>query len=158
MHLDVVTFIYKLFNFNLEEVLHLWTCLHVCELVCICVNWSVFVCGSLRLFWRGWIHGCIFFNKELSLANQMAPSFSANWREELLRESAYGNNPFLFLSLFRVKAKVPFPQFLLHHGRDNPHYESLLVVEVAENLRPDAVFIHNIREYPRQFGCGAMNE
>ena len=32
----------------------------------------------------------------------------------------------------RVKAKVPFPQFL-HHGRDNPHYESLLVVEVPEN-------------------------
>ena len=36
---------------------------------------------------------------------------------------------------FRVKAKVPFPQFLLHHGRDNPHYKSLLVVEVPETRR-----------------------
>ena len=49
--------------------------------------------------------------------------------EQLLRESAYGNNPFLLHVMFqswlqRVKAKVNFPQFLLHHGRDNPHYES----------------------------------
>ncbi|CAL8311624.1 unnamed protein product [Boreogadus saida] len=33
-------------------------------------------------------------------------------------ESAYARE--------RVKAKVPFPQFLLHHGRDNPHYETLM--------------------------------
>ena len=44
---------------------------------------------------------------------------------------------------FRVKAKVPLPQFLLHHDWDNPHYESLLVVEVPETS--DAVFmIYNI--------------
>jgi hypothetical protein len=35
------------------------------------------------------------------------------------------------------------PRILLNHGRDIPHYESLLVVEVPESL--DAVFmIHNI--------------
>ena len=28
------------------------------------------------------------------------------------------------LGLQGVKAKVHFPQFLLNHGRDNPHYES----------------------------------
>ena len=36
-----------------------------------------------------------------------------------------------------------FPPILLNHGRDNPHYESLLVVEVPETS--DAFFmIHNI--------------
>ena len=72
MDLDVVTFIYKLLNLNLEDAFHLWTCLH------LCVNWTVFICGFLRLSWRGWIHKCIIFNKELSVANQMPPSFSAN--------------------------------------------------------------------------------
>ena len=43
----------------------------------------------------------------------------------------HGNNPFLLHIAFqswlqRIKAKIPFPQFLLHHGRDNPHYKSLL--------------------------------
>ena len=55
-----------------------------------------------------------------SVANQMPPSLSANRREQLLRESASGNNPFLLLSLSRVQAKVPSPQFLLPHGRDTP--------------------------------------
>ena len=31
-----------------------------------------------------------------------------------------------------VKAKVPFPQFLLLHGRDNPHTTMSLVVETPE--------------------------
>ena len=72
MYLDVVTFMYKLLNLNLQEAFHLWTCLH------LSVKRSVFICGFLRLSWRGWIHKCIFFNKELSVANQMPPSFSAN--------------------------------------------------------------------------------
>ena len=63
--------------------------------------------------------------------------------EQLLREPAFGNKPFLLHVAFqsglqRVKAKVPFPQFLLHHGRDNPHHESLglLVSEVPESENP----------------------
>ena len=35
--------------------------------------------------------------------------------------------------LQRVKAKVPFPQFLLNHGSDNPHYS--LVVEIQETSK-----------------------
>ena len=72
----------------------------VCELVCICVwtglylcvHWSVFVCALVCIcVWTGlylcvdrWDspdvagHKCIFFNKELSVANQMPPSFSTN--------------------------------------------------------------------------------
>ena len=44
------------------------------------------------------------------------------------RETIAGNNPFLLHVVVHVlqgvKAKVPFPQFILHHGWDNPHYES----------------------------------
>ena len=69
MYLDVVTFIYKLLNLNLQDAFHLWTCLH------LRVNWSVFICGFLRLSWRGWIRKCIFFNKELSVANQSLSRF-----------------------------------------------------------------------------------
>ena len=46
-------FIYKLLNLNLQDAF-------ICELVCICV---------------GWIHKSIFFNKELSVGNQMPPSY-----------------------------------------------------------------------------------
>ena len=46
MYFDVVTFIYKLLNLNLQNAFNLWTCLHSC------VNWSVFVCGIMRLPWR----------------------------------------------------------------------------------------------------------
>ena len=35
-----------------------------------------------------------------------------------------------------------FPPILLNHGRDNPHYESLLVGEVPETS--DAVFMIHI--------------
>ena len=35
--------------------------------------------------------------------------------------------------LQRVKAKVPFPQFLLNHGSDNPQYS--LVVEIQETSK-----------------------
>ena len=31
--------------------------------------------------------------------------------------------------------QILFPQFHLHHGRDNPHYKSLLVVEVPESRK-----------------------
>ena len=57
-------------------------------------------------------------------------------------------NPFLLhvtvqSGLQRVKANVPFPQFFSTTGRDNPHYESLLVVKVPETS--GAVFVtHNI--------------
>ena len=48
---------------------------------------------------------------------------AAGLRQEKIR----GNNPFLLHVAVQsgqgVKAKVPFPQLLLHHGRDNPHYE-----------------------------------
>ena len=54
MYLDVVTFIYKLLNLNKQDAFHLWTCLH------LCLNWSVFTCGFLRLSWRGWIHKRFF--------------------------------------------------------------------------------------------------
>ena len=37
--------------------------------------------------------------------------------------------------LQRVRAKVNFPQFLFLHGRDKPHYKSLLVVELPESRR-----------------------
>ena len=87
MHLDVVTFIYKLLNLNLQDAFHLWTCLH------LCVNWSVFVCGSLRLSWRGWIHECIFFNKELSVGNQMPLSFSANHMTAVPTSEEYEPEP-----------------------------------------------------------------
>ena len=52
MHLDVVTFLYKLFSFF--SFVNLFA--FVCELVCICA-WIV---KTL------WIHECIFFNKELA--------------------------------------------------------------------------------------------
>ena len=35
--------------------------------------------------------------------------------------------------LQRVKAKVPFPQFLLNHGSDNPH--NSLVVEIQDTSK-----------------------
>ena len=62
------------------------------------------------------------------------------------RQTILGNNPVLLhvavqSGLQGVKAKVNFPRFLLHHGRDNPHHESLLVVETSEN--PTQSF-HNI--------------
>ena len=31
-------------------------------------------------------------------------------------------------------AKVPFPQFVLNHGRDHSHYKSSLVVEDVPNI------------------------
>ena len=48
-------------------------------------------------------------------------------------EPTHDNNRFLLHIVVqsgpqRVIAKVPFPQFLLHHGRDNPYYVSSLVV------------------------------
>ena len=49
--------------------------------------------------------------------------------------------------LQRVKAKVPFPQFLLNHGSDNPH--NSLVVEIQgtsknrqETVALQCVFTH----------------
>ena len=58
-----------------------------------------------------------------------------------------------------MERRIPFPQFLLNHGRVNLHYASLLVVDVPESRRVGAVFkIHNIREYPCQFDRGSMNE
>ena len=43
-----------------------------------------------------------------------------------------------------------FPPILLNHGRDIPHYESLLIVEVPETS--DAVFmIHNIIQGAHSF-------
>ena len=59
---------------------------------------------------------------------------------------------------FRESTESFFLPIPSSHVRDNPHYESLLVVKLPESRRPDAVCkIHNIR-IPRQFGCGAMNE
>ena len=59
----------------------------------------------------------------------LAASSSAGSRQRCLGngqwETIQGNNSFLFhvvvqSGLQGVKAKVPFPQFLLLHGRDNP--------------------------------------
>ncbi len=41
-------------------------------------NFTAFVCGILRLPWCKMIYKFIFFNRELSVANQLSPSFSAN--------------------------------------------------------------------------------
>ena len=59
--------------------------------------------------------------------------------------SAYGNDAFLLhdavtSGLQRIKAKVPVPQFLRHHGQDKPHYESLLVV-ITRNKRLHVGFV-----------------
>ena len=37
---------------------------------------------------------------------------------------------------FRVKAKVPFPQYLLHHGLGNPRYESTCYWSTRESENP----------------------
>ena len=69
----------------------------------------------------------------------------------------------LFITL-TYHSVPPKPKFLCLHSfpptgtPHPPHYQPLLVVEAAESRRPDAVVIHNIREYPHQFGRGAMNE
>ena len=64
--------------------------------------------------------------------------------------------PFSSMSRFNMGFRESKPKFLppilLNHGRDNPHYESLLVVEVPET--PDAVFmIHNIIRGAHSFWC-----
>ena len=80
---------------------------------------------------------------------------SCQWTD---RCPAYGNNPFLLHVAFqpglqRVKAKVIFPQFLLHPGWDTPTTSLYLSWKYQGVWEPNAVFkIHNIREYPRQFG------
>ena len=55
-------------------------------------------------------------------------------------------NPFLLhvaVHGLQSQGQSSFPPILLNHGRDIPHYESLLVVEEPETS--DAVFmIHNI--------------
>ena len=39
------------------------------------------------------------------------------------------------------EAKPKFPQFFLNHGRDNPHHESTVVVEVPEtSVKPTQSF------------------
>ncbi|CAL8376871.1 unnamed protein product [Boreogadus saida] len=69
--------------------------------------------------------------------------------EQLLRESTYCSNPFLLHVVFQSglqRVKVPFREFLLHYGRDDPYYESLLVAE-SENPTQSLRFIisENIR-------------
>ncbi|CAL8338343.1 unnamed protein product [Boreogadus saida] len=55
----------------------------------------------------------------------------------LKRETFAANNPFLLHVVVHVlegvKAKVPFPQFLLNHGSDNPH--NSLVVEIQDTSK-----------------------
>ena len=63
----------------------------------------------------------------------------------LRRETIPGNNPFLLhvavqYGLQGVRAIVPFPQLLLNHGRDNPHYESCCGPETSENPTQSSLF------------------
>ena len=70
MYLDVVTFIYKLLNLNLQDAFHLWTCLH------LCVNWSVFVCELVCIcVWifetlLTWLDSQMHFFQQGTLCNQ----------------------------------------------------------------------------------------
>ena len=73
MYLDVATFIYKLLNLYLQDVfpfVNLFA--FVRELVCI----YVWIFETLLTWLDSQMH--FFSNKELSVANQMPPSFSAN--------------------------------------------------------------------------------
>ena len=69
---------------------------------------------------KGLMPGIVSRRRE---TGRRAPVAESRWRETIP-----GNIPFLLhvavqSGLQEVKAKVPFPQFLPHHGRGNPHYE-----------------------------------
>ncbi len=49
------------------------------------VNFPAFLCGFLRLPWCATIHKCIFFNRELSVANPVSSLLSASPQERTPR-------------------------------------------------------------------------